>query len=48
LPVTVAGEVEAGEPQTAVAVSQRRDGDGELAAGVIELALAKEQLRITG
>jgi transposase len=48
LPVTVATEVAPGQQQTAVTVSQRRDGDGEPAAGVIELTLAKAQFRITG
>jgi transposase len=48
LPVTVSAEVEPGQQQTAVTVSQRRDGDREPAAGVIELTLAKAQLRITG
>ena len=47
LPVTVSAEVGPGQ-QTAVAVSQRSDGDVESAAGVIELTLAKAQLRITG
>ena len=50
LPVTVAAEVAPGQRQTAVAVSQCRDGDCEPAAspGVIELTLAKAQMRITG
>lgn len=51
LPVTVATtEVKRGQRQTAVAVSQRNDGDGESAAspGVIELTLAKAQIRLTG
>ena len=47
LPVTVSAEVEPGQQQTAVTVSQRRDGD-RAPAGVIELTLAKAQLRITG
>ena len=47
LPVTVAAEVEPGQ-RTAATVSQRRDGDREPAAGVIEVTLAKAQLRITG
>ena len=48
LPVTVATEVKRGHRQTAV--SQRRDGEGEAAKspGVIELTLAKAQIRITG
>ena len=48
LPVTVAAEVAPGQRQTAVAVSPRRNGDHEAAAGVIEVTLAKAQLRITG
>ena len=48
LPVTVAAEVGPGQRQTAVAVIPRRNGDHEPAAGVIEVTLAKAQLRITG
>ena len=44
LPVSISAEVECGQ-QTAVAVGQRRDGE---AAGVIELTLAKAQVRIAG
>ena len=49
LPVSISAEVERGQ-QTAVAVGQRRDGDRESAAspGVIEVTLAKAQVRITG
>ena len=47
LPVTVSAEVEPRQ-QTAVAVIPRRNGDHEPAAGVIEVTLAKAQLRITG
>ena len=47
LPVSISAEVEPGRP-SAVAVSPRRNGDGEPAPGVIELTLAKAQLRITG
>lgn len=47
LPVTVAAEVEPGQQQTAVAVNPRRNGDRE-PAGVIELTLAKAQMRVTG
>ena len=46
LPVSVTTEVERGHRQTAV--SQRRDGESEPASGVIELTLAKAQVRITG
>ena len=45
LPVTVAAEVEPGPQQTIV--NQRGDGDRE-PTGVIELTLAKAQMRITG
>jgi transposase len=47
LPVSISAEVEPGQ-QTAVAVNPRRNGDREPAAGVIELTLAKAQMRITG
>jgi transposase len=47
LPVSISAEVERGQ-QTVVAVGQRRGGDREPAGGVIELTLAKAQLRITG
>jgi transposase len=48
LPVSVSAEVEPGQQQTPVAVSPRRNGDREPATGVIELTLAKAQVRITG
>jgi transposase len=47
LPVSISAEVEPGQ-RTAVAVSPGRDGDRQPAPGVIELTLAKAQLRITG
>ena len=47
LPVSISAEVEPGQP-SAVAVSPGRDGDRQPATGVIELTLAKAQLRITG
>lgn len=47
LPVTVSAEVEPGQQQTAVAVNPRRNGDRE-PAGVIEVTLAKAQIRVTG
>ena len=48
LPVRISAEVGPGQQPSAVAVSPRRSGDGEPAAGVIEVTLAKAQLRITG
>ena len=48
LPVTVAAEIGSGRQPSAVAVSPRRNGDREPATGVIEVTLAKAQLRITG
>ena len=47
LPVTVSAEVGPGQEQTAMAVNPGRNG-GREPAGVIELTLAKAQLRITG
>ena len=50
LPVTVSGDGGCGQPQTAVVVGQPGEGDGEpvVSPGVIELTLAKAQIRITG
>ena len=48
LPVSISAEVEPRQQQTAVAVNPGRNGDREPAGGVIELTLAKAQLRITG
>jgi transposase len=48
LPVRISAEVGPGQQPSAVAVSPCRSGDGEPAAGVIEVTLAKAQLRITG
>ena len=48
LPVTVAAGIGSGRQPSAVAVSPRRNGDREPATGVIEVTLAKAQLRITG
>ena len=48
LPVTVAAEIGPGRQPSAVVVSPRRNGDGEPTTGVIEVTLAKAQLRITG
>jgi transposase len=48
LPVTVAAEIGPGRQPSAVAVSPHRNGDREPATGVIEVTLAKAQLRITG
>jgi transposase-like protein len=45
LPVSISAEVAPGQQ---AAVSQRRHGDRQPAAGVIELTLAKAQIRITG
>ena len=50
LPVTVSADGGCGQAQTAVAVGQQGEGEREPAAspGVIELTLAKAQIRITG
>ena len=50
LPVSVCADTECLPVQTAVAVSEQGEGDGERVAspGVIELTLAKAQMRITG
>ncbi len=50
LPVTVSADTEQQPVQTAVAVGQPGEGERETVAspGVIELTLAKAQIRITG
>ena len=50
LPVTVSADKECGQAPTALAVGKQDEGDGEPVAspGVIELTLAKAQIRITG
>ena len=50
LPVTVSADKECGPAQIAVAVGKQGEGDGAPVAspGVIELTLARAQMRITG
>lgn len=50
LPVSVCGDTECQQVQTAVAVNRQGEGGGEpvVSPGVIELTLAKAQIRITG
>ena len=50
LPVTLSAHRETGQSQTALAVGKQGEGDGEpvISPGVIELTMAKAQIRITG